>query len=165
MVRHPAAFVSSLKTHGWFFDFHNLLKQPEAIDTFFPEERNALEVVAQRQFTDIVHEAAVLWRVLHKVILKYRDLYPGWQYVRLEDIARDPLREFRQLAEGAGLADIWQTDEELQRAFRRAGPFQTPDEGKGCVPIWRSRLSAEEIAKVRELTASAAARFYPDAEW
>jgi hypothetical protein len=165
MLRHPAAFVSSLKTHGWFFDFRNLLDQPDAIATFFPEERETLAAVAGRQFTDIVYEASVLWRLLHKVILTYRDRHPDWLFVRLEDIARDPLREFRQLASQAGLPETWPSDEALRKAIRQAGTDQAVNAATERIPVWRSRLSPEEIKKVRQLTETTAARFYPDSEW
>ena len=164
MLRHPAAFVSSLKKYGWFFDFRNLLNQPEAVETFFPEEWETLESVASRQFTDIVYEGSVLWRLLHKVILTYRDRHPDWLFVRLEDVARDPLHEFRQLAQQAGLPQTWPDDDSLRRAFKRTGS-QSLDEGRGGVPVWRSRLSADEVEKVRQLTETTAARFYPGADW
>ena len=36
-------------------------------------------------------KAILLWRIIHHVILTYRDCRPGWMFLRLEDVARDPL--------------------------------------------------------------------------
>ena len=66
-VRHPLGFVSSLVRMGWFFDYSDLLAQELLMSTLLRESRADIEQAAASH-DDPVLNAAVAWKVLHRVI-------------------------------------------------------------------------------------------------
>jgi glutaredoxin-related protein len=62
-VRHPAAFVSSLKRLNWPFEFSDLLKQPLLIrDLLSPFHKELEEMVVSPG--DVIERSCLLWRLI-----------------------------------------------------------------------------------------------------
>jgi hypothetical protein len=174
MIRHPAAFVSSLRVQGWFFDFGNFLSQPGLVEDMFPHERHRIEEMARRQHTDVVSESAFLWRLLYTVVAKYRREYPAWTFVRHEDISRNPAEEFRRLFVSLGLWYTPRADAYLNSTITREDRgyvrSSTPvsdvvRNSAENVFVWKQRLTEAEIARTREVVGDVASEFYADEEW
>lgn len=174
MIRHPAAFVSSLQVKGWNFDHRSLLEQPETIDEFFPEDRGEIEAYASDRRDDLIGGGALLWRLLHKVILKFRNEHPDWIYLRHEDASREPDQEFRRLFERVGLPFTSRTEAFLRQTStardRRYVEQSTPihdvvRDSAENVQVWAQRLQPCDVARVRAMTGETAAAFYRDEDW
>jgi len=162
-IRNPCAFAGSLKKWNWTFDFRHLAEQPEAVRTFFPEYESQIAEYARQQ-PDIVDQACLLWNVLHRAVLHHRRRWPGWMFVRYEDLAREPEARFRQVFDHLGL----NFDDRIREGLRRfaAGDSETgssafgPRDARGSVETWKRRLTAEEAARVLERTREVAREFY-----
>jgi len=68
LIRHPAAFVSSLKRLDWRFNFENFTRQPEMINRFFSSIRSEIE----KPPNDPISEAALVWKCLMIIIADYQ---------------------------------------------------------------------------------------------
>lgn len=174
LIRHPAAFVSSIRIKGWYFDFNNLLLQPDVIDEFFPEERETIERTAKCQFQDIISEGAIQWRLVHKVILKFRSDFADWQFVRHKDISIDPHVQFAALFQKLGIPFTQRVQRYLNTTSRAAGTDyiaeSTPEsdvarDSAENVRVWKHRLSRAEIERIRAITGEVSTAFYSDSEW
>jgi hypothetical protein len=172
MVRHPAAFASSIKRLGWRFDFASWLEQPLLLRDHLGPMRADLERMA-RGGSDLVDEAIVLWNAFYGVVATLEDRHPEWHVLRYEDLAAEPEEGFARLYPALGLR--W--DEEVAR---RVAAFsdernvkEVPAREKGTVRrdsraamwTWTSRLTAEEVDRVRAGTAAVAGRYYDDSAW
>ena len=174
VIRHPAAFVSSITRLGWRHPFTHFLEQPLMMrDVLAPFAHEIGD--AARQAPVLVDEAALLWRVIHHAIARFRERHPEWTFVRHEDLSRAPLAEFQRLYEALGLA--WSTD--VARVIEQYSGDANP--GDTTAPVgseetlqrasahnisnWRRRLSAAEVARIRANVADVASAFYSDAEW
>jgi len=172
MIRHPAAFASSLKKLNWQFKFKTVLQQDLLLRDHL--EPWVDEMTWQRDNdVDIVDQAILLWNVLHDHIRKLRASHDDWFFVRHEDLAADPLAGFAALYRGLGL--------ELGERQRDAIAAHSTGENVKDVPTWRhgsvkrdsraatktwlQRLSPEEIARIRRGTDPIALDFYDDADW
>lgn len=96
LIRHPAAFVASLKVKQWNFDFSNFSSQ---LPLFKPEllkyESAIMEAVENKK--DIVDQCIILWNVIHYLILFYQEKYSKeWDFIRHEDLSRRPEYEFKK---------------------------------------------------------------------
>ena len=89
LMRHPAAFVSSLKRLGWDFPFEDLLSQRRLMSTILAPFREDIETY-ERESPDIIDQGILLWRIFAHTFISYRDCHPDWQFVRHEDLAADP---------------------------------------------------------------------------
>jgi hypothetical protein len=169
MTRNPLGFVGSLKKAGWNFDFPDLLEQKTFLETRLSDYCPAIERFAERP-GDLIDHGCLLWNLFHSTILRYRNEYPGWHFSKHEDLANDPVRQFRKMFGYLGLQmdeDIEARIEEYTSSGNRAGTDTTafgPRDAKGSVTRWKHRLTPGEVARVLEATAPVAKHFYPDVE-
>jgi hypothetical protein len=171
IVRHPAAFVSSLKKLGWTFDFRHLLRQPALMDDRLAMFRGEMEA-ALRAPDDVVRQASLLWRVVYRNVDDYRAV-PGLHVVRHEDLSLDPLREYASLYETLGLsftndakrAIARLTSEDNPEEVTLAKPYSVRLDSRSNLEHWKRRLERAEIDRVRDLTFDVAPSYYSDDDW
>jgi Sulfotransferase family len=180
LVRHPAGIVSSLARigTGWSDNLPDIAAQPELVRDLLAPYADELERAAREPLDPIVH-GALLWRVVHAGIQRQVERNPRFVIVRYEDLAADPMTEFRALyrrLEGLTFNDA--AEDAVNRGCL-AGPalrqvpwgrvgfgrtaFQ-PMQSQANAWAWRDRLSAEQVADVLERTRDVAERFYTPAE-
>jgi hypothetical protein len=171
-VRHPAAFVSSLKRLGWNFDFNDLVAQPVLMETYLTPFQADIEQAVQRP-PDVIVGASLLWHLIYSVVHQYRAEHPDFVIIRHEDLSLDPLNGFQALHAQLGL----EFNRLAQQAVQRSSSSENPGElstrsayrvnldSRSSLQNWKRRLSTDEIDQVRTLTEEAALYFYPDFTW
>jgi hypothetical protein len=122
---------------------------------------------------DTVEQAAIIWKCLYSVLLTYLDSHPNWLVSKHEVLSRNPVAELRALYETLGLQ--WSTTvEENVLSYTRCG--NSVDAPKGTVhhlrrdsvaniSRWKETLTAEEIARVYEITRPIYNSYYQDEDW
>ena len=93
-VRHPAGFASSLKRLNWEFDFRDLLEQPLLMEKWLDVDRAEMEAA---QTDDVLGQAALLWRMVYRIVARMMKMYPSFIIVRHEDLSLDPVSCYRDL--------------------------------------------------------------------
>ncbi len=171
LIRHPAAFASSLKRLNWQFDFRNLSEQPQLVDRYLERFREDLDIACDAEL-DVIDQSILLWRMLNSVALDLGATHSDWAVLRYEDLATDPRTEFRSLYGHLGLR--WGDHVERRLlGLTAAGPGEVPSTETGGVRrnsaeamwTWTSRLTPREIARVRAGTEDVASSLYPSQEW
>jgi Sulfotransferase family len=172
MIRHPAAYVVSMRRLQWTHDFAHFRDQPGLVDDLVPELRTEIDEFARRP-ADVIDQAALLWKVIHTVIDEYRRSHPEWLFVRHEDISADPETGFRILFQQLGLS--WTTG--VSRFVAETTAAHNPAEARqgtvhqlhrdsaASVRMWHRRLEAREIARIRARTEPIASAFYSESDW
>lgn len=177
MIRHPAAFASSIKVKRWRFDFNHWLRQERLMAG--PLAPFAVEIercAAAGDCLDLIEQAVLQWRAFHHVIHGYRQRNPGWHFVRHEDLSADPVAGFRDLYGHLGFPFTPRAERAVRSSSDSANPPDSSRVGDGGdeykldsgtnVWSWRLRLSADEIRRVRDGTAEVAQHFYGDSrDW
>jgi hypothetical protein len=172
MIRHPAAFASSLKRMGWTHPFGDFLAQPALMDGPLAGYRDQVERYAAHP-PDVIDQAGLLWTMLHDVIDGYRSAYPDWLFVRHEDLSTDPQAGFQRICDQLGLRYDGALERRLLRDTDAANPVEAVNgtahvlqrDSRANIATWRTRLTAEEIERVRAATAAVSPRFYGEDEW
>jgi len=171
-VRHPLAFVSSLKRLGWDFDFRDLLAQPllvrDHLEPFQPEMEKMLATQA-----DVIDQGSLLWRMVYTVVEGFRVTHPEFRVVRHEDLSRDPVGAYRDLYASVGLEFTSRVQQTLLNSSQHGNPAELSKQHVHAVKLnsaanlsnWKSRLSDGEIRRIRHLTADVAAEFYAEESW
>ncbi len=180
LVRHPAGIVSSLQRigTGWSDNLPDIAAQPELVRDLLAPFAEELERAAAEPLDPIAH-GALLWRVIHTGIQRQVARNPRFVVVRYEDLATDPLTEFRSLYGRLEGLSFNAAAEEAVRSGCLAGPAQRqvpwgrvglgrtafqPMQSQANAWAWRDRLPAEQVAEVIERTRDVAERFYTPAE-
>jgi hypothetical protein len=170
VVRRPAATVSSRKHLGWFFDPAELTHQPLLMRDVLtpleaPTELNGTP-------TPVIDSGAMLWSSIYASIASYRAHGVRFTLVRHEDLSGDPQAGFAELYERLGLARSDRAEREIDRSTSQANPVQIAPgdphtvrlDSRANLDSWRSRLSDEELERIRELTDDVAREYYRPGE-
>jgi hypothetical protein len=173
MIRHPAAFCSSLKILNWKFDFNHFLAQPRIMrETRLADFESEIRYFAANE-QDVVLQGALLWNCIHAVINEYRAGYPGWLFLKHEELSMDPVDGFRKLYAQLGLEFTTGAQTAIEESSGEHNPceqvrgdeFSIRRNSKLNVLNWKNRLSDREIHAIKERTRDIASLFYSDLEW
>jgi hypothetical protein len=177
-VRDPVATVSSWLRLGWRSRLEELLAQPALVRDRLGPWRQELEAAVDGGAAGEVERASLLWRVIYGTVAGYRREIAGLEVARHEDLSVDPVPAFAALYDRLGLP----LGPDAERAIRRAtsggadqgvmrwslssrGVSKTAArrlDSRANLDVWRERLSAEQVARIRELTADVAGGYgYP----
>jgi hypothetical protein len=164
LIRHPAAFAGSLKEQRWTHPFAHFLRQPLLMSQHLQPFADDIRSFA-RDERDVVDQAALLWNVIHAMILGYQEAHPDWIYVRHEDLSRDPVEGFRYLFDRLDL-ELGEASREaiVAHSFGAASTHLQRD-SRANVDTWRTRLTPAEIERVKERVWDVSRRFYSEEEW
>ena len=172
LIRHPAAFASSLKRLGWIHPFSHFLQQPLLMrDYLYPFEAQIREYASREQ--DIIDQAILLWRIIHHVIIEYRNNHENWVFLRHEDISRDPLCHFQDLFKRFDLDFSPHVRRVVQEYSDPSNPSEAPEgdgfflrrDSKSNIWNWKNRLTESEIERIRERVEDISKEFYSDSDW
>jgi hypothetical protein len=165
LIRHPAAFVASLKVIDWFFDFNNLKDQPQLIDENFPFFKEQI-IEFSNEKKDIIDQGILLWNTIHSMILQYQvKYYKEWIFAKHEDLSKEPLQEFREIF---NRLDIQFNDNIENYILKVTQPNEDGGIGRDAkknVKNWKNRLTEEEIYRVKKGTSDLWQEFYTDKDW
>jgi hypothetical protein len=170
LIRHPAGFASSLLRYRWTHPFDHFLRQPLLMRDRLEPFRGQIEEYARTE-RDCLDQAILLWNLIHHTIRGYQERHPDWLFRRYEDIGAQPLAEFGQLYGELGLELSPAARREISEHSKATNPKEARDErvlkrdSQAAVRTWTTRLSAEEIDRIRRGTEEIGPEFYTDADW
>ena len=170
-VRHPAAFVSSLKRLGWSHDFNHFLEQKELMETYLYPFRNEIKDFAKNE-KDIIEQGILLWNIINLNTLKFKQTYPKIYTVRHEDLSLNPLIEFQKIFDYFNIPFTSETKRYLLNTTNEKNdaeaqnnvPHQLHRNSKANIYNFKNRLTQTEIKQIREGTEIVSHVFY-DKEW
>jgi len=171
-VRHPLAFVSSLKRLGWDFDLRDFLAQPLLMRDYLEPFRDEMEkTIAGPQ--DVIVQGSLLWRMVYSVVDGFRVSYPDFILVRHEDLSRQSVDGYRALYGALGLDFTSKVQQALIDSIKSSNPAEVSKQRVHTVKLdsqanlsnWRKRLEDTEVHRIRSLTADVAQKFYADESW
>jgi hypothetical protein len=169
-VRHPAAFVSSLKRLNWPFDFQDLLDQPLLMRDHLEPYRGQME---SAKADDVIGQSALLWNLIYRSVHTTLEQNPSFIAVRHEDISRDPINKYRELYNSLGLDFTPRVEKIILKSSSSDNPVELSRKKIYSVKLdsrvnmdnWKKRLTVEEIDRVHQMTKEVASLYYSDAEW
>jgi hypothetical protein len=155
MIRHPAAFAGSLKVKNWAHPFSHFIAQPLLMNEYLKPFENEIKEFAKTE-KNIIDQAALLWKLIYYVVLKYKKFHPEWIYVRHEDLTRNPLDGFRVLYEKLDLDFSEQIAEIIKTCCENSFAF---------THTWKERLTSSEIEYLKSELREISEEFYSEDEW
>ena len=165
MIRHPAAFVSSLKIINWKFDFANFIEQPELMQThLYAYKDEIIEFTSVPQ--DIIKQGILLWNIIYSTIIGYQDRYKGlWNFVKHEDLSETPLPIFEMLHKKLGLNFSRKVQRAIVSSTTAKNDTDLARNSKENIKAWKNRLSSDEILSIKRGTLPIWENFYSEEDW
>lgn len=103
LVRHPAAFVASLKVAKWGFGFKDLLNQKDLIDHHLKDYESQIREYCRVKH-DIIDQGILLWNIIYSFLDACKRRYgKKWYYARHEELSLAPVEEFKKMFQFLGL--------------------------------------------------------------
>lgn len=153
MVRHPLGFVASVTRLGWSPALAPLLVQPRLVERYF----DAADVDVARRYREgsAVQRAAVLWRLLNRVLTVMARAHPEILLVTHETLNEQPLPTFQRLFAHAGLPFVATARRRIEHLTRAANASARPGrvqdfrrDSRAIAGQYRRILDAAEIREV-----------------
>jgi hypothetical protein len=171
LIRHPAAFASSIKRLNWSHPFGDFLKQPALVNGPLKAYKSEIEDFAKNP-RDIIDQSILLWNLIYSRVLQYQKAHPGWIFLRHEDISIDPIPKFKFLFETLDLEFTGEIETYIRRYSASSNPMESPKgetilkmDSKSSVYNWKKRLDPEEIGRIKRGVQKVASHFYSESEW
>jgi hypothetical protein len=173
LIRHPAAFASSLKRLNWKFDFSHFTEQPLLMQDLLEPFSKEIKEYTLKEY-DIIDQAILLWNIFHYVILKYKKNHKRWIFLRHEDISRNPFGQYKFLYKQLGLRFTSKTTNLIDKYSysKQSLPDLNNQEihilsrnSESNIYSWKDRLNSNEISRIRNGVKPICSSFYSDAEW
>lgn len=172
VLRHPAAFVSSLKRLDWPFDFKDILAQPLLMRDWLGPFRAEMEAAVD-QPRDVIGQGSLLWRMICYATHQISQRYPKIRVIRHEEFSLQPIKEFERLYSQLELPFTSNVRKGILRATSSKNPqevslesiYSTNLDSAANLENWRQRLSKDEIARIQSLTQDVAGLYYRDQDW
>lgn len=169
LVRHPAAFVASVRRCGFHFDIRNLMQNQSLMEDFLGPVLDGVDPAGLSK----VEHAAWTWQCIYSVLFQFLDRNPGMIAVRHEDICANPVQEFESLYKKLKLPFTGRIQKRIEQLTSDHNPANAPGnkihhlqrDSRGLVESWKSALSSEEIETIRSITEATATRMYTDCDW
>lgn len=169
MLRHPAAFVGSLKKQQWKPKYTHFLRQPLLIEAHLEPFLSEIEKCTSWK-SDIIDRASLLWKLIYHVVGKYMTRQPNWRFVRHEDLSRQPLEGFNDLFTALGLKYTEAIKKHIEDHCY-ATMTEDPDpnglyrNSLENIKTWKTRLTAAETKRVRTQVEEVSSQYYSDQDW
>lgn len=167
LIRHPAAFASSLKIKNWHFPFEHFLKQPNLLDnTLFAFKDEIISY--SRQPRDLIDQACLLWRMIYSTAYSYQEKHPDWLYFRHEDLSLDPENMIAALYDSLQLDFTREIETKIYNYTGMGNPIEQVSSrsvrrnSRENISNWKNRLEKAEIKRVFEATKDVASLWYPN---
>lgn len=169
-VRHPAAFVSSLKRLNWPFKFANLLDQPLLMRDWLADYRQEMESTSAE---DTVTLGGLLWKMIYNAVSEYKKTNPDMLLVHHEELSIAPMEDFETVYQQLGLRFNSKAEQAILKTSHGKNPAEISKNSAHSIRVdsrlnlenWKRRLTHAEIDCVRAVTADVAGLFYPAASW
>lgn len=175
LIRHPGAYVNSVKRLDWKTNVDEFAEQPWLMETLPGELQDEIHRRISSRETPrgyVLEEAALCWKVFYQVVDRYRKEHPDWIFVRHEDLSMNYLEEFRNLYERLGLGWTGRISERIENACSSRNDVVQGDvahserqDSAALVKLWQKSLSPEDQRVIREITEPVARLYYDDQSW
>lgn len=165
LIRHPAAFVASLKVKDWQFYFKYFNNQEILVNKHLKPYAEKIKEYTENR-PDIVKQGILLWNILYTMVLYYQDNYKDtWYFVKHEDLSSQPLKEFENLYSFFNFEmETVVKDYILETTSSKEQSLLKRDSKKN-ITSWKERLTPEEIDEIKKETYEVWKHFYTKDDW
>ncbi len=165
VIRHPAAFVASIKVKDWNFEFHNFLEQKDLLNAYLDDYKQEIENATINQ-PDIVEQGILLWNCFYAMVLQYKKIYNDkWYFVTHESLSNDPIDEYKKLFLFLKLDWNAAVESQILKTTTSNQVTEHTRDSRQNIRTWQQRLTPEEIQRIKSKTSDIWKHFYSENDW
>jgi hypothetical protein len=169
LIRHPAAFATSLKKASWPAGFQQFLDQPRLMEDWLHPSVDQLK----NPSNSFIERAALVWLCIYHVLISYAQRHPEWMFWRLEDISVDPVAAFEDIYRQLDLQYTQKIKRHIWEYSNDTNPVEASPQNlhlirrnsRATQNKWRSVLTPDEITAIRRIVEPVSHLYYSDEDW
>ena len=169
LIRHPAAFIASIKKRNWKHPFSHFVMQDELINGSLIKYKYDIMEFARNEYS-IVEQGILLWNIIYSQVLEYQNKHHEWSFIKYENLANNPIEE---LSEIYNYLELDYTNEIQEKIKIYTGLSQNKTllykkmirNSSSNIFYWKNYLSEEEIDEIFSGVKEISSNFYSDEEW
>jgi len=163
LIRHPAAFVASLKVKNWTHSFDHFWEQKDLMEKLSPFAEQIEKYV--KTPPDIIEQGILLWNIDYYILDQYRKNHADWIIIKHEDLSLDPVGEYKKIYQKLNLNFSTDVENKIQASSSASKAGHLTRDSKKNIHTWKKRLSPEEIERVIKGTESVWKSYYSESDW
>ncbi len=157
LFRHPVGFVRSVMQLGWpsVLSLQAFLRCPELLDE---QLSGQVDLVRKHAYDEGLESSAVLHACLCKVLWVATEMNPEIIPVRFEDLAMDPIHQFKLLVDKLNLSyseevQRWHIDMTQSKTQEPANqnPHEVKRNSSTMAWKWRREVKSSDVVRIREI--------------
>lgn len=165
IIRHPAAFVASIKMKDWQFDFSNFNDQKNLMSIHLSDFKSEIENASLNQ-PDIIETGILLWNSLYTIVRHFQENRgDNWYFAKHEDLSLHPHEEFNKIFDFLKLDFTDKVADYITKSTNATVKSKTQRNSADNIHTWKSRLNPEEIERIKKGTESVWTHFYSETDW
>lgn len=167
LIRHPAAFVLSLRKTKWGFPFSQLRQQSALLEDYLSPYANSIRKPPE----SFIEQGALAWLCLNHVFSCYIQNHPHWHVWRYEDLCLEPVPSFKEIYRQADLQFTRRTERIVREYSSQHNPVEyTQDHlikrnSYTLRDFWRTELSHQEVLAIRHIVEPVSHKYYSSEDW
>lgn len=169
LIRHPAAFVDSIRERNWTHDFNHFLEQPLLMEEHLMPYKEEIIEFTKRKY-DIFDQAILLWKLIYYMVAKYRKNHEEWLFIRHEDLSLDPEKGFKEIFRYLNIKFTGEIKKTINEHSSKVNPIDgdvhsIKRNSRAIINKWKSKFTDAEIKKIRESVEQISKEFYAEEDW
>lgn len=164
LIRHPAAFVASLKVKNWQFNFRQYRDQNLLMKDFMMDYSAMIDEYIEHK-KDIADQGILLWNIIHDIISYYREKHNNWYFVKHEDLSMNPIAEFEKMFSFLNLEFDNEVKKYIEESTSSEARTELTRNSIRNIKAWKRRLSTKEIERIKTGTKRVWPKFYSESDW
>lgn len=164
-IRHPAAFIASLKVKDWSFPFGHFERQDTLMNNLLSPYASSINEIL-RNPGDIIAEGILLWNCLYSVVMKYEGKYEDqWYFVKHEDLSQDAGNEFVKIFDYLNLPLTNEVSQVIVNTSSGNSGSELHRDSRKNITSWKERLTSDEIERIKVGTQQIWTHYYTEDDW
>lgn len=174
LIRHPAAFCSSMLRNSWSFDPNLLIKQDFFTNPIVAVYQDEAKYLSEFPINEkLLERSILLWNIVHAMILDFQTKYPDWIFVKHEDISMNPCIQFKLLFDKLDIEYTLKTEKKILDSSSSNNPADIPSgvihnlnrDSKELVTLWKKKLSSQQVELIYTKTQQLSNHLYSTEQW
>jgi hypothetical protein len=166
IIRHPAAYFTSMKKLRWGVDSSNFLKQQLLMKDYLNSFKSQLESSKK-----LIERAVMEYLCVNTVLENYRKKNKRFMLVRFEDLCLNPIQQIKKIYEQLSLDYSEKVEQVIinytsdKNIIFSENVSDIKRNSKRLVNSWKDILSDEEVGFIRDKTYPFAKKYYDESTW
>lgn len=166
-IRHPAAFVASIKLKNWKFDFKNFSEQKELMDGYLKPYQEKIRDFTENEHS-IIEQGILLWNCIYSIVYNFRQAKSeneDWLFVKHETLSKNTIDEFKKIFSFSQLTFSENVKNKIIETTQPKFESEHERDVLKNIKSWKQRLTQNEISHIKEQTFDVWKHFYVEKDW